>query len=456
MADFKRDIYELLVTITSYSTNNKAAVVGIDSQRAFVAWGTPNPGEINGCFIDTATATVGDEFYISNQLGSKGFPTAAKLPNDKIVVLWQNYNNTNTDIYGQLVNATDGSLLKATPFLVNSMTNGDQALPYVAGYNTGFTAVWESDDGDSTGIKGRSFDLEAVETVPEFQVNNYTISSQNYPTISCTASATCLTAYLSDGNPNDAFSYSVMTKIFNGTDNSIIQDENVVNATSITYAPLSSSFLQDGLHYVVTWSSLVGFSASNVFGSLLDIGSTNVLKNFKINKVTNEFNFNAFVTKVKDGFGIAFESYHDDGSKTNCNIYTQLYAQNGTEIGNNTQVNTYIGSLCQYQPTLTEINNNTILPVWVRFVGTNADDNDIFARVVTTNSSTNNAVTTFSVTTFAATTALSTTNEPTYMTTSDEPTDESSPNTSAASSSFDSFIPSLIGYVKESLSELVW
>lgn len=69
-------------------------------------------------------------------------------------------------------------------FAINTITAGDQKLPAVVATPTGFVVVWEtSDDGDSSGIRGRRFDADGMPLGTELLINTYTTGTQSHPSV---------------------------------------------------------------------------------------------------------------------------------------------------------------------------------------------------------------------------------------------------------------------------------
>ena len=76
---------------------------------------------------------------------------------------------------------------RAGEFQVNQYTTSSQALPTISHDSSGgFVVAWQSfeQDGSNYGVFGRRFDSSGSALEAEFQVNQYTTSYQGEPTIS--------------------------------------------------------------------------------------------------------------------------------------------------------------------------------------------------------------------------------------------------------------------------------
>ncbi|NLF30366.1 MAG: hypothetical protein GX591_05700, partial [Planctomycetes bacterium] len=86
-------------------------------------------------------------------------------------------------------------------FLVNTSTDGDQRDPAVAMTGDGaFVVVWRGLDGDSGGIRARSFLSEDVPLGSEYTVNSAASGSQSNPCVAMDAAGNYAVAWTTPGS----------------------------------------------------------------------------------------------------------------------------------------------------------------------------------------------------------------------------------------------------------------
>ncbi|NGX62238.1 MAG: hypothetical protein K940chlam9_01733 [Chlamydiae bacterium] len=94
-----------------------------------------------------------------------------------------------------------------TEFQANTYTTSDQRDPSTTALSDGgFVVVWESDgqDGDSYGIFGQRYGQNGTLVGSEFQVNTYTTSAQNSPSITALSDGGFVVTWQSNGQDGDS------------------------------------------------------------------------------------------------------------------------------------------------------------------------------------------------------------------------------------------------------------
>ena len=144
--------------------------------------------------VTNAQQKIGSEFQVNNYTSlSQQDPSVAALPSGNFVVTWESEGQDGSlwGVYGQLFDSSATKI--GSEFQVNNYTSSYQREPSVAALCSGnFVVTWASDgqDGDSWGVYGQLFDSNATRASSEFQVNNYTSSSQNFPSAAALPAAT--------------------------------------------------------------------------------------------------------------------------------------------------------------------------------------------------------------------------------------------------------------------------
>ncbi len=130
---------------------------------------------------------VGTEFQVNNYtINNQQNPAIAPLNDGGFVLAWES-NGQDGDSYGIFAQRFDetGTLVGAE-FQVNNYTTNGQSNPTIAPLNDGgFVIAWNSDgqDGNGLGIFAQRYQSNGAPLGFEFQVNNFTISTQQSPAI---------------------------------------------------------------------------------------------------------------------------------------------------------------------------------------------------------------------------------------------------------------------------------
>ncbi|NGX62390.1 MAG: hypothetical protein K940chlam9_01887, partial [Chlamydiae bacterium] len=152
----------------------------------------------------------GVEFRVNTYTTSNQFASSvAPLNNDGgFVVTWYSFGQDGDlyGIYGQRYDNSSG-VKSGVEFQINTYTINSQQLPSVASLNDGgFVVTWESggqQDGDLYGVYGQRYASSGVKSGVEFQVNTYTTSYQNSPSIAPLNDGGFVVTWRSDGQDGD-------------------------------------------------------------------------------------------------------------------------------------------------------------------------------------------------------------------------------------------------------------
>ena len=102
------------------------------------------------------------------------------LQNGGFIVTWHSANQDGSGfgIYGEIYNA-DGTV-RLSEFLVNSITSGDQKLPFVVSFtDNSFVVAWEDSSAGNFNVRARMFAGSGTAKATDFLVDTYTNSDQN-------------------------------------------------------------------------------------------------------------------------------------------------------------------------------------------------------------------------------------------------------------------------------------
>jgi hypothetical protein len=203
---------------------------------------------------------------------------------------------------------------------VNTTWTGSQNLPALAANGGGFLLVWQSDDGDGTGIFGRRLDAAGAPLAAEFPVNDHTPGDQFEPVVA----------------PGAAGSWIVIW----------------------------SSSDQDG-------------SAGGVFGRRLDASGAPLGGEFAVNVATaGNQDEPAVASSASGSFVVVWESYRD--RESTYDVVVRLFDAGGDPAGGEVLVNTRTWA-GQYQPAVASRPGGDFVVAWDSY-GQDGSYGGIFAR----------------------------------------------------------------------------
>jgi hypothetical protein len=213
---------------------------------------------------------VGSEFqvntyttgYQGNFYGGKHSVATDTAGN--FVVVWHSVGSSGTDSSGASIQArrfnSSGNPI-GDEFQVNTFTPSSQNMPSVAAAAAGgFMVAWISagssgNDASADSIQARRLDASGNPIGDDFQVNTFTTSNQRSPSVAADAAGGFVVAWHSDGSSaTDASSDSIQARRFDSSGNPI-GDEFQVN-TFTTSGQLMPSVAADAAGgFVVAWHS---------------------------------------------------------------------------------------------------------------------------------------------------------------------------------------------------------
>ena len=179
--------------VNTYTSNDQRlpSVTSLTDGGFVVTWlSYGQDGSSSGVYgqsYDVTGTPVGDEFLVNAYTSNaQSVPSVTSLTDGGFVVTWTSYgqDGSNYGIYGQRYDATGTP--EGDEFRVNTYTSNSQFGPAVTSLTDGgFVVTWQSytQDGSSHGIYGQRYDANGSPEGDEFQVNTYTFSDQDSPSV---------------------------------------------------------------------------------------------------------------------------------------------------------------------------------------------------------------------------------------------------------------------------------
>jgi len=305
----------------------------------------------NGFQINTYTA------------GSQSYPSVTSLGSDKFVVTWESYlqDGSGDGIYGQIFNSSASPL--GSEFRINNYTTSDQQYPSVTSLGSDkFVVTWMSDgqDGDNWGIYGQLFDSSASPLGSEFRINTYTISYQEYPSVTSLGNDKFVVTWASNGQ--DGSNYGVYGQLFN-SNASPLGSEFQINTYTTDNQFFSSVTSLGSDKFVVTWMSFwQDGNWGGVYGQLFDSNASSLGNEFRINTyTTSNQNYPSVTSLGSDKFVVTWQSNGQDGGYYG--IYGQIFNSSAYPLGSEFRVNTYT-ALWQAYSSVTSLGSDKFVVTW--------------------------------------------------------------------------------------------
>jgi hypothetical protein len=249
-------------------------------------------------------------------------------------------------------------------FQVNSYTNSYQSAPSICSLtNMGFVICWSSDeqDGSGYGIYAQIYDKNGTKVGDEFQVNTFTNYHQMESSTCGLTNGGFVVCWESEVT-QDGSGFGIYTQIFNENGIKVGNEFQVNNYTNSWQWHPSTCGLTNG-GFVICWESYnQDGSKYGIYSQIYDENGTKVGNEFQVNTYSNgDQDYPRICGLTNGGFVICWESSEQDESKYG--IYSQIYDENGTKVGNEFQVNTYTNSN-QARPSTCSLTNGGFVICW--------------------------------------------------------------------------------------------
>jgi len=248
-------------------------------------------------------------------------------------------------------------------FQVNTYTIGSQEEPRVShDPDGGFVVVWHGggdQDGDGYGVFARRYAADVSPIGSEFQVNTYTIDDQVVPAVSHDSSGGFVVVWQSWG---DGSSFGIFGQRYSASRAAVGGEFQVNTYTTEGQRRASVSHSSSG-GFVVVWDSFGQDGDSlGIFGQRYDTSGSAVGSEFQVNTyTTDEQQFPSLSHDASGGFVVVWESGGQDGELHG--IFGQRYDASGSAVGSEFQVNTYTASE-QDAPRVSHDSGGGFVVVW--------------------------------------------------------------------------------------------
>ena len=263
-------------------------------------------------------------------------------------------------------------------FRVNTYTTSSQEWPAVAADTNGnFVVVWESEgqDGSLDGVFARRFTSAGAPRGPEFRVHSATAGSQQAPSVASGPAGQLVVVWESfDGDGDGIFGQRFDAF---GTP---VGGEFRVNAYTTAGQVTPAVAMDTDGNFVVAWASdgLDGSQSASVF-QLFDASGVPQGAAFQVNTyTTNRQNDPAVAFDAAGNFVVVWAGSGDqDGN--NYGVFARRFSPAGTPLSGEFQVNAYTTST-QRDPVVAYAPSGNFVIAWSS-TGADGDSTGVFGRL---------------------------------------------------------------------------
>lgn len=315
---------------TTTDRNQVLPTVAMDAAGDFViAWASYNQdGSGYGIYAqryNAAGVAEGSEFHVSTTTaGDQSFPTVAMDAAGDFVVAWDsNQGGSTYGIYAQRYNAA--GVAQGGQFQVNTYTSGNATFPTIGMDSAGdFVIAWNADgeDGSGYGIYAQRYNAAGAAQSGEFKVNTYTKGDQIYPTVGMDGSGDFVVGWESDGQ--DGSGYGIYAQRYNAA-GAAQGNEFQVNTYTLSDQQQPSLAVDARGDFLIAWESPQDGSGNGVYARQYIASGAALGSEFQVNtfKAGDQKQPSVAIDANGDAI-IAWESgANQDGS--GYGIYAQRY-----------------------------------------------------------------------------------------------------------------------------------
>ena len=282
------------------------------------------------------------EFLVNTTVSQDQSGSAVAIgANGNYIVTWNSGdpNILDFDIFGQLFDSSGNPV--GNEFQVNTFSQGYQAHSSTAMSGTGrFLVVWYSEGaaGSDNGVSGQIFNPSGTPVGTEFLVNTYTAGTQQRASVAMNEQGNFVVVWSSSSQ--DGSGTGIFGQRFNADGTREGSEFQVNTHTDLDQDEPSVAI--DGLgNFVVVWcSNDQDGSGWGVFGQRYDADGTKIGPEFQVNTYISDDQKSPHITMNSDGrHVVVWHSYGQDGSDGGA--YGQIFGTDGTPVGSEFQINTY-------------------------------------------------------------------------------------------------------------------
>lgn len=344
--------------------------------------GVPSDGGGSG---DSGPRPTGSQFQVNTYTMNNQFiSSVAAARNGDFTVVWTSNGSGGSDtsersIQGQRY-ASNGNR-RGDEFQVNTYTTSYQQRPSIAAADDGrFVVVWQSDgssgaDTSDDSIQGQRYASDGSPVGGEFLVNTYTTSYQISPAVAAASNGDFVVVWKRT-NLIGGLAGTIRGQRF-GSDGNPRGGEFQVNASALNQQRLPDVSAEANGDFVVVWTNYgaVAGGVSEILGQRYASDGSPRGGAFQVNShTTNQQTVASISTGENGDFVVVWESLASESGDTfPSSVQGQRFASNGSRRGVQFQVNTYTPGR-QGGPSVSVASDGGFTVVWDGYGSGENDD----------------------------------------------------------------------------------
>jgi hypothetical protein len=309
--------------------------------------------------FDASGQPLNDNIVVNDNSGSSDQRNCdvVILPNQEIVVVWDDWRNDWGDIYLQRFDSM-GNRLGTNQRVNNDQIGNTQYHPSIGyDHHNNFVITWMDGRHGDWDIYAQRFNHQAQPIGTNFLVNDYHNSFQNYPEIAVQPDANFIIVWEDQRYGNT----DIFCQRFDSSGNRLGLNFKVNDdATAINQSSPNITLHQSG-NFLVVWTDSRQMNP-DIFAQFYDQSGTPTGSNFRINDdMTNKNQGAPAVANISSG---KFWMVWDDDRNNHDDIYFQVLNSDLTFINNNQKVNDDLASAHQRCSWITQDENGNYVVTW--------------------------------------------------------------------------------------------
>jgi Ca2+-binding RTX toxin-like protein len=376
---------EFTVNSTTRGDQDESSITVLSNGRFVVTWSDGSVPTSPAGFKDVlarifnadGTQAVPDFVVNTARSGHQIESKVAALSNGRFVVTWSDYRSTGDTEGSVAIRARifNGDGTQFVPdFLVNTTTRYGQFDSSVTTLADGrFVVTWSDDSetgGDTSGtaIRGRIFNANGTQSVPEFLVNTATRFQQSDSEVTALANGGFVVTWTDNSQTGgDTHFTAIRARVYN-PDGTQLSPELLVNTTTL-YSQTESrvTALAEG-GFVVTWTSdnSNGSATQDIHACIFlnpnDTGLSQ-LPEFRVNTGLYNGQYQSHVTALEDGRFVVTWTDSSQGNPDFENIHASIFDSAGIQSMPEFVVNTRTFS-SQTDSSVTAMADGRFIVTW--------------------------------------------------------------------------------------------
>lgn len=356
------------------ATEQEAPALGVGPLGNFVVvWQDSRNGgpDIFAQRLNPSGEMLGVNFMVNNHMaGDQRYPSVAFDASGNFIVVWQDTREGNRDIYTQMFDASGDTL--GSNFKVNDDKGTKPQIEPEADFSAKIIVVWEDERFDVGDVFAQILDRSCVPQDTNFKVNDDTNGfSQLRSDIASSAEGHSIVVWQDKREGN----YDIYAHRLDSSGSSLGCNFKVNDdiGTSLQNFPKVAS---DSVgNFVVVWQDKRD-GDEDIYAQIYDSTGIRYGQNLRVNDDPgNAYQGHPDVDMDRDG---NFVVTWVDRRNEDRDIYAQRYGSDSNPVGENFRVNSDTGTVEQSEPAV-GFDGDRIYFAWI---DTRNGDSDIFAKIV--------------------------------------------------------------------------